>query len=67
MKFLNAYVSREGLKAEGKLKAHATVVVDGVGEVKIQMALSDEVCQRIEEEACAALRVRLGQTLKEEA
>lgn len=67
MKFMSAYVSRETLKEDGQLKAHATLNVQGVGEVKIQMALSAELCQRIEEEAIAALRVRLGQSLKEGA
>ena len=48
---------------DGGLQAKATISVPGIGEIKIEHAMSDELCANIKEEVIAALRVRLGQTI----
>lgn len=45
------------------LQSNATIDVPGIGEVKIDHSLSDDLIERIREESVAALRLRLGQTL----
>jgi len=52
---------------ESGLKSHAVIEVPGLGEVKVENALSDELRERIVAESIAALRLKLGQKLKEEA
>lgn len=43
--------------------SQATVEVPGLGEVKIDHALSDETHARVIAESLAALRMKLGQTV----
>ena len=50
-------------KHDGKLNARATISVPGIGEIKIEHAVSDDLCTMIRDEVIAALRTRLGQTL----
>lgn len=64
MKLKNAFIHRNGKEV---LTANADIMVDGLGEVKIELALSDDLIRRIEEEAIAALRIRLGQKIKEQS
>lgn len=45
------------------MQACATIVVPGLGEVKIDHCLSSDLLNRICEESVAALHLRLGQTL----
>lgn len=49
---------------DGKLKAKAAIDVPGIGEIKIEYAISDELCSILRDEVIAVMRVRLGQTLK---
>lgn len=46
-------------------QVNATIQVDGLGEVKISHALSEELCNRVEQEALSALRIKFGQTLEQ--
>lgn len=63
MKFLSAHLWP---RDSGAIQANAIVEVPGIGEVQFHCALSEELCNRVREEAIAALRLRLGQTLVEE-
>ena len=46
--------------------SHATMIVPGLGTVKIEHALSDDLIARIIAESEVALRLRLGQVCKEQ-
>ena len=50
-------------ESNGTLKTNATVDVAGLGDIKFDSALSDDLVTAICAEVEAALRVRLGQTL----
>ena len=50
-------------ESNGTLKTNATVDVAGLGDIKFDCALSDDIVTAICAEVEAALRVRLGQTL----
>lgn len=60
MELENVFLHKSG---DGGLKARATINVPGIGEIKIEHAMSDELCANIRDEVIAALRVRLGQTI----
>lgn len=68
MKLTNLHVHLRSVPNE-KPRHHATakIEVPGLGVVKIDNALSQETLARIEAEAVAALRVKLGQTLSGES
>ena len=48
------------------IEAHATIDVPGLGEVKIIHALPTELCYQIFAASEASLRLKLGQTIKED-
>lgn len=52
---------------EDGLKSHSVIEVPGLGEVKVECSLSDELKERIVGESIAALRIKLGQIVKEES
>ena len=62
VKSVYVHISDEGKPTEC-LTARATILVEGLGEVQTQNALSDELTTRIVEECLAALRLKLGQRL----
>ena len=65
MKLKNAFLSTWGENTEKEhLKAIATISVDGLGEVQIQNALSDELMERVQAECFAALKIKIGQVIK---
>lgn len=60
MEIENVFLHRA---SKGAMKAKATINVPGIGEIKIEHAMSEELCVNIRKEVIAALRVRLGQTI----
>lgn len=63
MKLKNCYIYQFN---EDGLKSHSVIEVPRLGEVKVECSLSDELKERIVGESIAALRVKLGQIVKEE-
>jgi len=66
MKLKSVYIYRRFLDESG-LKSHAVIEVQGLGEVRVENAMSDELKERIVAESTAALRLKLGQKLKEKS
>lgn len=46
--------------------ADATLEVDGLGEVRLQHAISDELIERIKAESVVALQIKIGQVVEAE-
>jgi len=64
MKLKNCYIYQFN---EDGLKSHSVIDVPGLGEVKVENTLSDELRDRIVAESIAGLRRKLGQKIEEEA
>jgi len=64
MRLKNCYIYQHN---EEGLRAHSVIEVAGLGEVKIESSLSAELVERIVAESIAALRLKLGQRIKEES
>lgn len=61
IKSLNLFWQKGGY---GNNSSSATIQVDGLGEVTIKNCISDELRERLEEEALLSLRIKLGQVVE---